>query len=793
MAKYWLRRTGAALLSALWLQGACVGSEISSNKYLSKDGLEEIYSDTTSFPDSSTSDWSIDNVIASDITPADNPLADLPDLPYDSTFTDKGPDLIDLDSGEDILEPEVIKYDDHGCNTQEVYFGGNCIPKQYFTCTDSDPATAVIYTKIDLNPADPADDYFAPGVFSTDESLQFFGYVSIGLSDSVKDLGINPENLFQIIGDYCKENILIEQACEENEPKSFGFNCQDIIGLGAECITDLETYFGRCKLDVCPQDDIPGDQHEFPFTINGLKNCYKDLCPETEILDKSLPYDQDGDGIGDSCLPKDLCPTTLAIELTYPYDLDNDGIGDSCSPKDLCPTTLAIEETYPYDLDNDGIGDSCYPEDKCDNLPGIQSSYPFDNDNDGIFTDCIPPGLDDLCVGFDLETYLASYPNSSLYDFGNGTYSVGQCLENNQNQVIHLFCLEELNDDGQLEKIVMGDITTCKYSLPCVGGECLTCYDPDGSNFNLKSVTYYINEAGALLTDPDICLYHPFKDYRLDVVCEDGVTVHLQEACAEGEVCIEEIVNGEVNLVCKPGVEKKCEDLDNGSFEIVSKVKYTPKEGEVTFSAEDFCYNTDFSSTKMDFTCYEDILITITKDCPPGTVCVSDGLTLECQPMPFEPTCMDGDGSNLEVKSDVSGMNIFGLPYKKTDACGPGNNYIIDYVCPSGNIGVEEPGQPSQNLSFCLGDTYCQEISPLLGAKELKCVQKCVDFDPNNDPQVAGVVVDFDGKESFDVCQGKDLHQVDCDSNGQSANVPEVITCPNGCNKGACCGGDGCE
>ena len=200
--------------------------------------------------------------------------------------------------------------------------------------------------------------------------------------------------------------------------------------------------------------------------------------------------------------------------------------------------------------------------------------------------------------------------------------------------------------------------------------------------------------------------------------------------------------------------------MDNGSFEIVSKVKYTPKEGEVTFSAEDFCYNTDFSSTKMDFTCYEDILITITKDCPPGTVCVSDGLTLECQPMPFEPTCMDGDGSNLEVKSDVSGMNIFGLPYKKTDACGPGNNYIIDYVCPSGNIGVEEPGQPSQNLSFCLGDTYCQEISPLLGAKELKCVQKCVDFDPNNDPQVAGVVVDFDGKESFDVCQGKNQEEL---------------------------------
>lgn len=166
-------------------------------------------------------------------------------------------------------------------------------------------------------------------------------------------------------------------------------------------------------------DTIANNMDNCPCTINTDQSdsdadSWGDLC-DVEF-DECGTTDTDLDGVFDDC---DECDTDASL-TTLAYDNNNDGVMDSCVALDPCGN---------IDTDGDGTNDAC---DACPN-DSTQTTFGFDFDHDGINESCVA----DSCGSVDTD--------------GDGTFDrCDACPEDPE----HTTLFFDVNDDGKADSCV---------------------------------------------------------------------------------------------------------------------------------------------------------------------------------------------------------------------------------------------------------------------------------------------------------------------------------------------------
>lgn len=359
---------------------------------------------------------------------------------------------------------------------------------------------------------------------------------------------------------------------------------------------------------------------------------------------------------------------------------------------------------------------------------------------------------------------------------------MGFCLEEDNTTVLHVIC----GQDGKWYT----DTTNCEMGMPCVNGACAECADSDGKLFEEKGYVIGIDNTGSVYVKEDSCLETKTLDYRSDFTCENTFWKASYEACPEGQKCIEEIVDGQAQLLCVPGVIPICDDSDGAdNFSEKGYVEGIAKDGD-KFYHPDFCLETTSGDTIIDFVCKKGYPELRYFWCKPDEICqetmntINDVVqtTLSCVPSPYEMTCADSDGpEDFMNKGYVQGIDNHGEPYVSNDAC-VGNGLvsaIFDYWC-DGNV-------PTVSSYVCPENMFCTKINPQEGGGTLlHCVKACIDTDVENNPAIPGTVFDFNNVPYPDVCEGSILYQYACTVETGEKVEAGITTCPDGCDQGKC-------
>lgn len=543
---------------------------------------------------------------------------------------------------------------------------------------------------------------------------------------------------------------------------------------------------GACIEMPCKIDDSSYTNYIYDTDENGMEDsCLPCKNPEGEEIE--YQFDLTGDGVKESCHP---CLDASGKSVPFMYDLDNDGENDSCLP---CEYSDGSKGPYINDKNGDGVNDSCFP---CTLPDGSEIGYQFDNDGDGKKESCTPP---DLCDEFDPLSFTDT--ESSLYQY-QGNWYVGKCLEEGGHKLQHFFC----NPDGTMNS----DIINCGF-LGCSKGECKTCYDTDGANFNTYGSVYGKDGNNTFLLE-DYCSFDGYFDYSIiDFICDKNdkfkSTTGSLGDCKEDEVCEKNMANGTID--CVPQYyTATCTDDDGKNdsepdFEKKSEAWGMNKKGEL-FIKQDYCS----SSNIIDFTC-EDVMAdgkiigkkphynyhTCEKDEKCAEI-LENGITLlKCIKIEQNNNqyCYDSDkntdnSADFENIGSVVGINKTGTAYGITDDCSYDKKSIVDYIC--------EDNEYKTVTYSCLEGQKCEKILSSDGTniQILACLFQCEDLDNENKVEVEGSVIDFNkGEVKSDVCNGNTLYQYECNTQNYTIKEIEEVDCTmlgySTCCGGACCNG----
>lgn len=144
-------------------------------------------------------------------------------------------------------------------------------------------------------------------------------------------------------------------ACEEVEDEC-GTNDRDDDGINDYCDNCIYTY--NPSQDITDGNDA-GDACTTTTVITTIYPC--------EAGNEDYLYDQDGDGINESCTSSPDYPCEEGNE-NYLYDTDTDGTKDSCSP-------CAGDSDYNYDVNGDGVNESCVNLQVTDSPAPVSGGY----------------------------------------------------------------------------------------------------------------------------------------------------------------------------------------------------------------------------------------------------------------------------------------------------------------------------------------------------------------------------------------------------------------------------------
>src|SRR3989344_897344 len=705
-----------------------------------REGSEEV-SATSSFPD----------IFTYRHTMPDGLSFVLP-FPHPDTAGSGQPDAVVPDaeiSPETNQEPEDERWvkvgNDHHqewCPPEKpIYLAGKCITLEEVVCKDSDD-TKVFFQKSVFS------DFFEETIPNSDPSLGWGGTTTFSFS-------ADPE-IMESFPDVCKgPMVLIESYCSDGLPNGKGMKCQDYLPKSTCALNSVGEAYCQPE-DVCL--DLPG-------------------------LQTSFPYDNDGDGWGESCAAVDICPFVEGLQTDFLYDTNGDGTADSCAP-DFCPALAGVQEEFPYDNDNDGFAESCILDLCPENLlVGIQTEYPYDLDGDGVKDSCVPVD-EDFCSEPDPQ---GKYPLATLYSY-DSDWHIGFCLESEVDKVLHVIC----SADGTWHT----DVTNCKYGMSCVNGACSQCHDTDGKgNMSVKGSVLLLELNGSITTKNDQCSNSNENEFIVDYTCEGNKLKSITEACLADEICLEEMINGEPTLACVPGFMPNCFDSDGTmNYPVKGDVAGMYKDGE-EFNKNDGCTHNSSGDAIHDWACSKGGFPLISYSwCKIDEICVEEAAviegeaktTLQCIPSPYQPTCNDSDGGkNFPQKGKVDGIDHHGNQYVKSDYCfslGPGKG-IVDYNC-LGSV-------PVSSFYYCAGEETCNILSDPADpqSKTFACVKACIDTDPANESTVASTVFDFNNVPYPDICEGNFLYQYQCDPDTNEKIEAGVTDCSieyTACEQGKC-------
>ncbi len=634
------------------------------------------------------------------------------------------------DSAEDTTEKWVKVGDDHHqkwCPPETpIYIAGKCVSLEEVVCTDSDK-TEALFKKSAFG------DYFEETIAISDPSLGLGGTVTFSLlSDSTIELSF----------DTCKNQFILEEYyCSESVPTAKAIKCNDYL-TNSTCVVDNEGR-GSCQPeDLCPA--IAGIQPALIYDNDKdgvAESCIEDLCPSLPEIQSTFPYDNDNNGTTESC-EQDLCPTISGIQPVFIYDNNSDGNNDSCEPLDVCLTIEGTQTDFLFDTDNDGKKDSCVP-DYCPEVAGVQEDFPYDNDNDGILESC----LLDLC-----PTLLGIQDTYSYDNDWNGTPEscepVDVCpliegiqtvlLYDTDNDGINDSCTPDFcpeipgvqstlpfdNDQDGINESCIHDF--CQDTLvPGIQNEYLYDVDNDGVKESCVPVNKdFCSDPDPQKTYPNATLYSYSDQWHMGF-CLDGNGTNdtiLHVICSEDGTWHTDITECTLDMPCVQGACAECSDSDGFNFEDKGYVLWLEKDGSIG-SKKDYCLTTNEKDYKTDFVCKGTTWEITFETCPIGQKCLEDIVdgkaVLTCvQGIP--PTCNDSDGTyNFTEVGTTTGFTKEGDAYGHNDYCLTtiSADVIIDYYC--------EEGISKPSYLWCDPTEICKEEIETIDGKvssTLKCI-----------------------------------------------------------------------
>ncbi len=655
------------------------------------------------------------------------------------------------DSSQDTESDKWVKVgDDHHqkwCPPETpVYVAGKCTTLEDVICTDSDK-TEALFKKSAFG------DYFEKTIANSDPSLGLGGTVTFStLSDpTVQELSPDLCKSTQILEEYyCSEGIATTKAikCNEYLPKSTcvvneqgqGFCqpedlCPTLPGIQPTLVYDNDKngVAESCIEDLC--QSIPEIQSSFLYDNDkdGIaESCELDLCSLIPGIQTSLIYDNNGDGVNDSCEALDVCLTIEGTQTDFLFDTDNDGKKDSCVP-DYCPEQPGVQEDFPYDNDNDGILESCLL-DLCPTIPGIQDTYSYDNDWNGVPESCEPIDVCPLIEGTQTvllyDTDNDGINDSCTPDFCPELPGVQSALpyDNDQDGInescIKDFCPDTLVPGIQSEFLYDVDKDGVKES--CVPVDKDFCSDPDPQKTYPNATLYSYSDQWHM----GFCLDgNGSSDTILHVICSEDGTWHT------------DITECKLDMPCVQGACAECSDSDGTNFDEKGYVLWLEKDGTIG-SKKDYCLSSNENDYRTDFVCKGTTWDITFEACPTGQKCLEDIVdgkaTLSCIPG-IPPVCEDSDGTyNFESVGTTTGFTKEGDAYSHNDFCLStiSADTIIDFYC--------EGGISKSSYFWCDPTEICKEEIESVDGKvvgTLKCIPApakptCEDFDgTENYPQ----------------------------------------------------------
>ncbi len=464
------------------------------------------------------------------------------------------------------------------------------------------------------------------------------------------------------------------------------------------------------------------------FTISGL-NAY-------------AQSDLDQDGISDQ---EDNCPI---VSNPLQEDGDGDGVGDAC---DNCPDTSNPNQS---DIDQDGLGDAC------DNCPDTLNPGQNDSDNDGIGDACDSDDdndgiLDqkDLCP-FKPETY----NGLEDYDGCPDVVDVPTLVTNKTPE------FPVLGDRVKLKVKANDSDGIALVKIFVDGKEKRTCYDstcelttkpiekdPEIGIIGVNISGYYIVDGSV----PDYVL-QPYPDWVENDSDGDSV-MDLWDNCPETP-------NTDQRDIDNDGVGDACDECsaDTNNYFGVFDPEFCCTASPAFFAG---CWDSrsrfvDGSEIYYWESCY-------------GSVS-SNGCG-----------CYDPDGQNIFEKGTTYVENVTREVH--TISGTHSTQYDVEYESRS-----------EENRDTCLNETHIKEYycSPDgLSSQIIRCPPThncslthdkctCADTDGGFDPYNQGTLV---GKN--DSCRGDyELMEFSCgiDEDGNFIVRYDIVTCPYGCDEGAC-------